>query len=84
MKNPKNTLSLDMRCEEEGRCIVQLGIDFLTAGERSWLFALLQAAQEGRQMTFGVETTPTGDQILRFYLHAPETHDAPEPAALAS
>jgi hypothetical protein len=68
MKNPKNTLALDMRCEEEGRCVVQLSIDFLTPGEREWLFALLKSATEGRQMAFGVETTPTKDAILRFFL----------------
>ena len=83
MKNPKNTLSLDMRCEEEGRCIVQLGIDFLTSGEREWLFALLKAATEGRQMTFGVETTPTGDAILRFYLLAEQVADHEQQPAAA-
>jgi hypothetical protein len=82
MSKGQSSLSLDMRCPEEGRCTVQLGIDFLTPGERSWLFALLQAAQEGRQMNFGAETTPTGETILRFHLAAPEAQNGH--AALAS
>ena len=75
MKNPKNTLSLDMRCEEKGRCVVQLGIDYLTPGEREWLFELNQAAQEGRQMNFGVETLGNGEVVMKFHLAAPEARN---------
>jgi hypothetical protein len=78
MKNPKNTLALDLRCAEEGRCVVQLDIEFLTIGEREWLFKLLQDVQKGRQITFGVESTPTGEQVLRFTLAPPEAHNEPQ------
>jgi hypothetical protein len=64
-----NTLSLDMRCEE-GRELVQLDIDFLTDQERKWLFDLLQTAQKGRQVGFGVESPESGEQIIKFTLGA--------------
>jgi hypothetical protein len=78
LKNPKNTLSLDLRCEEEGRCLGSVGIDAMTSRERAWLFDLLKGAQQGRQITFGVETTPTGEQVIRFTLATQEAHETSE------
>ena len=61
-KNPMpNTLSLDMRCEE-GRCLVQVDIDFLNAGERQFLFRLLEEAKEGRQVGFSVDSHENGER----------------------
>lgn len=70
-KNPMpNTLSLDMRCEE-GRCLVQVDIDFLNAGERQFLFRLLEEAKEGRQVGFSVDSHENGEHIVKFTLGMP-------------
>jgi hypothetical protein len=82
MKNPKNTLSLDLRCEEEGRCLVSVGIDAMTSRERAWLFDLLKGAQQGRQIAFGVETSPAGEQVIRFTVSALEAQNATSEAAI--
>lgn len=68
MKNPTNTISLDLNVQEGGRCRVTLSLDHLTPGEREWLMALHRAAVEGREMNFGVETLSNGEVVLNFHL----------------
>jgi hypothetical protein len=68
----RNTIWLDMRCEE-GRCQVGLGLDHLSDTERMWLFRLLEGSREGRRLGFGVDSTPEGDQVLKFRIASIET-----------
>lgn len=72
MKPAKNTLTLDMRCEEEGRVLVEIDIGLLLLpAERKWLFDLLDGTHKGRQIQFGVDSTPAGEQVIKFTLAAP-------------
>lgn len=61
-------INLDIHAKDEGRCLVQVGIDSLTPAERAWLFRLFESAKEGREISFGVDSTSIGEQILKFTL----------------
>ena len=67
----KNQLTLDMRTDE-GRCQVSVDLDFLTHSERVFLFSILQSAQKGAHVGFGVASSDDDQtKLLQFVLPNP-------------
>jgi len=62
----KPTIMLSMHCQE-GRALVQVGLDDLTEPERAWLFKLIKQCEKGNSIGFGVDTED-GAQIIKFTL----------------
>jgi hypothetical protein len=62
----KPTLMLNMHCQE-GRAMVQVGLDNLSDPERRWLLRLLQKHEKNNSVGFGV-VTEGNVQIISFTL----------------
>lgn len=65
----RNFLNLDIHTQDEGRCLVQIGIDSLTPAERRSLFELFRQETEGRSISIAVdlpEGTEAGEAVLKF------------------
>lgn len=60
-------INLDIHAQDEGHCLVQIGLDGFTPAERTWLFRLFESVKEGREVGFGVDTIE-GAQVLKFTL----------------
>lgn len=72
--NHRNFLNLDIHTQDEGRCLIQVGIDHLTPIERGWLFKRLEEAKEGREIQFGAKTLEGGTIVITFAI-APMTFE---------
>lgn len=68
MQRHDSFINLDIHAKDEGRCLVQVGLDGFTPAERSWLFRLFESVKEGREVGFAVDSNEKGEQVLKFVL----------------
>ena len=71
MKQATQQLTLDIRTDE-GRCQVSVDLTFLTKPERIFLFGILQAADKGGNIGFGIGNgEDESTKVISFILSNP-------------